>query len=169
MDRNFIASELLEAARDLTAIGERLTRNVDVGRRNVDVHPSNTSFAPAISAKLRKKAVEGLESHNRELDLNPSDLKRVWSAYYSYIDPRANNNKYHYYVVYSFEHLDSDTRYVGWNCSGRIGILERAYDLTLKYGRNFPAYSVNEAKAAIDKHLRVKTRKGYTLEKMTRG
>ena len=185
MDRTYIARELFLAAqelagkqqpslgvlvaRELKAIGQGLTQKVNPGLRNVQKLPSNTSFAPALAAKLKKMACDTIEKQNKDMDINPSDLTRVWSAYFTFMDPVNNNHKYHYYAIYSFEYVDGSTRYVGMNCSGRIGHFERAYDLTLKNGRSYPALSEREAKMAIDKHLKAKTSKGYVLTKMTRG
>ena len=145
---------------------EPMRNDVNVSMRNKEMLDSVTSYAPAISQKMRKKVVGALSEMG--YDVRPNELKREWSTYLTYIDYERNNNKYHYYVVYSFESPDGEELFTGWNCSGRVGIIERAYDLTAKYLRG-PATSLNRAIAACEKHLKTKERKGYERQKMIRG
>jgi hypothetical protein len=61
-----------------------------------------------------------------------------------------------------------ETLYIGANCSGRIGIIERAYDLTK--GRY--TSSMNSAMSATQKHMNKKLRHPktpYSKVRMTRG
>jgi hypothetical protein len=148
------------------AAWEPVRKDVDVRMRNKEVNQSLTSYAPRISTAMRKKAAVGLEREG--FDVNPRALSREWSVYLAYIAPEENANKYHYYVVYSFETPEGTPMYVGWNCSGRIGIIERAYDLTDKYIGG-PTMRLNQAIAACEKHLNTKLRKGYERMKMIRG
>lgn len=145
---------------------EPMRKDIDVRMRNKEVHESLTSFAPSISKKMRVKVTAALKEMG--YDVSPRDLDREWSTYLSYVDYEANNNKYHYYVVYSFETDSGETLYTGWNCSGRIGIIERAYDMTKKF-LGGPVPSLNRAIAACEKHLKTKERKGYQRAKMVRG
>ena len=146
---------------------EPIRRDVDIRMRNKEVKQSLTSYAPALSKKMRIKVVATLAEYGG-VSARPRDLDRRWSSYLVIVDPRANANKYHYYVVYSVENDMGEEVYVGWNCSGRIGIIERAYDLTAKYFGG-PVSSLTKAIAACEKHLRTKERKGYERIKMTRG
>jgi predicted DNA-binding WGR domain protein len=148
------------------AAWEPVRKDVDIRMRNKEVVKSLSSFAPRISASMRKKATTDLLREG--YDVAARSLKREWSQYLAFIDPDQNSNKYHYYVVYSFLDSDGEPMYVGWNCSGRIGIIERAYDLTDKYAGG-PTYRLNQAIAACEKHLNTKKRKGYEPMKMTRG
>ncbi len=141
-------------------------KDVDVGRRNQEMHQSLTSFAPALGKEMKKRMAKSLNQEGYEV--RPNDLTRVWSQYLVYIDEARNNNKYHYYAVYQFTDNDGMTMYVAGNCSGRIGIVERAYDLTQKYLRSYP-YRESSAIAAAEKHLKSKLGKGYERIKMTRG
>jgi hypothetical protein len=161
-------------AKDLTAvpIGEVMNYKVAPNRRVEDKVPDWASFAPAMAKACRKKAMEELKSE-KGWSVSPSQLKREWSAYYTMKDERNNNHKFHYYAVFSFD-WDGETYFVGLNCSGRIGRIERVYDLTLKNGRGMPAYPAADeadAKRCIQPHLKQKTSKskGYELTKMTRG
>jgi hypothetical protein len=197
MNRKYIASELFQAAKEMTGtasksigeivnrelalvardmqavpIGETMNYKVDPHRRTEDKVPDYASFAPVMSAKCRALAVEELKKE-KGWSVNKSQLKREWSAYYTMKDERNNNHKFHYYAIFSFE-WDDETYFVGMNCSGRIGRVERVYDLTLKNGRGYPAYpaaSERDAKGCIEPHMKQKTSKskGYVLTKMTRG
>jgi len=145
---------------------EPVRKDVNLGLRNKEVKKSLSSYAPRISTAMRKKAATDLSREGYDVDAR--SLKREWSQYLAYIDPDMNANKYHYYVVYSFNDAEGEPMYVGWNCSGRIGIIERAYDLTDKYAGG-PTYRLNQAISACEKHLNTKKRKGYEPMKMTRG
>jgi len=155
-----------ESDKKKDAAWEPVRKDVDIRMRNKEVNKSLSSYAPRISAAMRKKAAAMLMREGYDVDAR--SLKREWSQYLAYIDPDMNANKYHYYVVYSFNDADGEPMYVGWNCSGRIGIIERAYDLTDKYAGG-PTYRLNQAIAACEKHLNTKKRKGYELMKMIRG
>jgi len=130
------------------------------------MHDSLTSFAPALSKELKKRIAK--ELNKQGYDVRPNDLTREWSQYLGYQDIENNNNKYHYYAVYAFDGPFGSPLYVAANCSGRIGIVERAYDLTKKYMRG-PAESLARAVDAAEKHLRTKTSKGYEKLRMRRG
>jgi len=145
---------------------EPVRKDVNLGLRNKEVKKSLSSYAPRISTAMRKKAATDLSREGYDVDAR--SLKREWSQYLAYIDLDMNANKYHYYVVYSFNDAEGEPMYVGWNCSGRIGIIERAYDLTDKYAGG-PTYRLNQAIAACEKHLNTKKRKGYEPMKMVRG
>jgi len=155
-----------EGEKNKEAAWEPVRKDVNVGLRNKEVHDSLTSYAPRISASMRKKA--SMELGRQGYDVNPRELNREWSQYLAYIDPEMNNNKYHYYVVYSFKTPTGEQLFTGWNCSGRIGIIERAYDLTEKF-LGGPANSLTRAIAAVEKHLNTKKYKGYSVVKMIRG
>lgn len=141
-------------------------KDIDPGMRTKEVKDSLTSYAPSIGKELRADVVEKLAQQGYEL--RPRDLKKVWSLYLAYVDLEKNNNKYHYYAIYSF--LDSDGRilYVGANCNGRIGYVERTTDLTRKH-LGGPVTSEQAAQRAIDVHMKEKLRKGYKPMPMIRG
>jgi hypothetical protein len=166
-----IAVRLLRLAKQLMAADPKkaewspVRKDVDVGMRNKMMLQSLTSFAPALGKEMKKRMSVSLKKQG--YDVRPNDLKREWSQYLGYIDESNNNNKYHYYAVYSFDTADG-TLYLAGNCSGRIGIVERAYDLTLKYGGG-PSTSERGAVSAAEKHLKPKLRKGYEKVRMTRG
>jgi len=167
MNRQMIATELLRIAKSLTAAPHvPLRRDVDVNKRNTEALSSLTTYAPSLSKKLKNAMSDSLKKQGFDVDGN--DLNRVWSQYLVYIDPANNNNKYHYYGVYSFDDDTGDTLYVAANCSGRIGMIERSFDLTLKNNRG-PAGSEATAQSAAEKHMNPKIRKGYKKVKMTRG
>jgi hypothetical protein len=165
MDRVRIAQRLLELAKELTAAWEPVRKDVDVGRRNVEMKKSLTSFAPKLSKILKERIADDLEA--RGYEVSARDLKREWSQYLTHHDVERNHNKYHYYAVYSFEGPNGEELFVGANCSGRIGIVERAYNLS-KGAKT----SQTAATADCEKHMRKKIshpRTPYTKVKMTRG
>jgi len=168
MDKQKIAGSLLRMARHLMEAREwtPVQKKVDVRMRNREMHDSLTSFAPALGKELKKRIAN--ELNKQGFDVQPNNLNREWSQYLVYQDVDNNNNKYHYYAVYSFDGPNGETLYTAANCSGRIGIVERAYDLTKKFMRG-PAASLARAVDAAEKHLRTKTGKGYEKVKMTRG
>lgn len=167
MDKKKIASRLLSLAKTLIeAEWKSVRKDVDISMRNKEMHQSLSTFAPALSKEMKKRMALSLGKEGYEV--RPNDLTRVWSQYLAYIDIVNNNNKYHYYVVYSFVDPSGMTRYIAGNCSGRIGIVERAYDLTQKYLRQYP-YRENSAIGAAEKHMSEKLRKGYEKVKMVRG
>jgi hypothetical protein len=169
MNRNLVAKELLAIAKSLMADLEGwapVRRDVDVGLRNVEVKESLTSYAPRISALMRKEATNFLA--RQDFRVSPGDLNREWSEYLSLVDPERNANKYHYYVVYSFKDDMGVQRFIALNCSGRIGIVERAYDLTDKYMGGVQS-SLNRAQDAAERHMSTKLSKGYQPVPMVRG
>jgi len=48
-------------------------------------------------------------------------------------DYEKNSNKFHYYAIYELP----ENIFVAVNCSGRIGFIERTYDLTKKMYHDF--------------------------------
>ena len=166
MDSRTVAQELLGLAKELTAEWKPVRRDVDIRKRNQELKQSLTTYAPGLSKELKVKMAQSLQQQGFEV--RPNDLTREWSQYLAYLAPETNNNKYHYYAVYSFFGPNGEELFVAANCSGRIGIIERAYDLTKKYLRG-PATSLASAISAAEKHLKPKIRKGYEKVKMTRG
>ena len=165
--KELIASKLIRLARRIQeAEWKGVRKDVDVGMRNKMMLKSLTSFAPALSKEMKKRMSKALGKEG--YDVRPNDLTREWSQYLAYTDVENNNNKYHYYAVYSFTDETGNEMYIAGNCSGRIGIVERAYDLTQKYLRGYP-YSESQAVNAAMKHLKPKLRKGYEKIRMTRG
>ncbi len=172
MDRELIARRLLEIARGIMAEGaEReaawtpVRKDVNVGLRNEEAWKSLTTFAPGLSKEVRNRITASLQKDGYMI--RESDLKLEWREYLTFVDPEDNHNKYHYYVVYSFP-VTGQPMYVAVNASGRIGIVERAYDLTKKF-QHGPASSLARAIAAAEVHMREKLRKGYEPAPMTRG
>ena len=145
---------------------EPMRKDISLSTRNKDIHQSLSSFAPRISASMKKRASGALLEYG--YDVSPRALKREWSTYLTQVNVEKNTNKYHYYVSYSFEDDTGEILFVGWNCSGRIGIIERAYDLTTKYGSG-PTTSLRGAIWACENHLKIKERNGYDRIKMVRG
>ena len=167
MNERLVAQELLRIAKELVADWTQLERGTSTSQRNTAVLDSLTSFAPKINLRVRQDAASLLARQDfRIRSLN--DLKLEWSEYLVYIDPAMNNNKYHYYVVYSFTDATGVTRFSAFNCSGRIGFVERVYDLTDKFIGG-PATSVNAARHAAEKHMATKLAKGYEPMPMVRG
>lgn len=164
MKKREIAARLMCLAKQLTAEWTTVRKDINVSDRNRTVLKSLTSFAPALGKEMKKRMSKSLAKNGQ--GARPNDLKREWSQYLAYIDPINNNNKYHYYAVYSFEDETGAILHVAGNCSGRIGIVERAYDLTDKYIGAYP-FNVSQATRAAEKHL--KLRKGYEKIRMTRG
>ena len=80
-----------------------------------------TTYAPNL-AKHCKKFV----SNNYDVDFN--DIKALEVKYLMFRDENKNSNKFHYYAIYELP----EDRYVAVNCSGRVGFIERTYDLTDK-------------------------------------
>lgn len=168
MDKTKIAQELVRLAGRILkeADWKSVRKDVDISMRNKEMHDSLSSFAPALSKEMKKRMSMSLNKAG--FDVKPNDLNRVWSQYLAYVDIENNNNKYHYYVVYSFAGPDGLTRYIAGNCSGRIGIVERAYDLTMKFLKYYPTDD-NRAINAAERHMSEKLRKGYEKVKMVRG
>ena len=168
MNRTAVAKELLAIARELIALPwTQLERGTSTSQRNTTVLDSLTSFAPKINLRVRQDAAGLLAQQDfRVQSLN--DLKKEWSEYLVYTDPMQNNNKYHYYVVYSFPDATGVTRYAAFNCSGRIGFVERVYDLTEKF-LGGPTTDLRRAQAAAERHLSTKLSKGYEPMPMVRG
>jgi hypothetical protein len=166
MDKIAIATRLVKLAGMIVADWSPVRRDVDVTQRNREVLDSLTTFAPGLGREMRKRMA--LSLNHDGYDVRPDGLNREWSKYLTYIDWEENNNKYHYYAVYSFAGPDGQTLYVGANCSGRIGIVERAYDLTKKFMRG-PTDSLQQAIRAVEMHMREKIGKGYRPVHMTRG
>lgn len=163
---SFLAQSLVDIAKVFVAKWEPVRRDVDVGMRNKEMLESLTTFAPNMSRILRDFIVKDLSE--QDFDIRPNSLKREWSEYVVYQDQKNNNNKYHYYAVYSFTVDDGQQLFIALNCSGRIGIVERIYDLTLKFNAG-PSESLNVAKNAAMKHLNSKLAKGYKEVKMRVG
>jgi len=167
MDRMAVARELLGVAKDLMA-WIPVRRDVDIGMRNKEMHDSLTSYAPKISSEMRKAAAMSLARQGFQVDSQGRLLKKEWSEYLAIVDPDVNANKYHYYVVFSFEPEPGVARYVAYNCSGRIGIIERAYDLTDKFYHG-AVQTLQHAMQAVNAHMRTKLAKGYEEVPMVRG
>lgn len=168
MNRELVAQELLKIAKDLIALPwTQLERDTGTGLRNKTMLESLTSFAPKINLRVRTDAAQLLEMQDFHI-ASLNDLEKEWSQYLTYFDPVRNNNKYHYYVVYSFEDATGVTRFSAFNCSGRIGFVERVYDLTEKH-LGGPATSLNMAINAAERHMAAKLAKGYEPAPMVRG
>ena len=168
MNKMMVANELLKIARELLAVPwTTLERGVGTSQRNTIVLDDLTSFAPKINIRVRTDAQKYLAKQDFRID-SLNDLKREWSEYLTYRDVIANHVKFHYYVVYSFVDATGVTRYSAYNCSGRIGFVERVYDLTLKY-LGGPADTADRAQRAAEVHMRAKLSKGYQPTPMVRG
>lgn len=168
MNKMLVARELLMIAKELAAMPwTQLDRDTSTSQRNTTVIDSLTSFAPKINLRVRQDAADLLARQDFRIQ-SLNDLKREWSEYLSYTDPMNNNNKYHYYVVYSFVDATGVTRYSAFNCSGRIGFVERVYDLTQKVIGG-PASNLSQAQRAAEVHMRAKLSKGYEPMPMIRG
>jgi hypothetical protein len=70
--------------------------------------------------------------------------------------------------VYSFEDATGVTRFSAFNCSGRIGFVERVFDLTEKFFGS-PATNLSAAIRAAERHMAAKLAKGYEPAPMVRG
>ena len=167
MNRIAVAKELVALAKDLMGYWKPMRKDVDIGMRNKEVKDSLTSYAPTVGKEMRKEAAMSLAKQGYQVDSTGELLKKEWSEYLTIVDPEVNANKYHYYVVFSFE-APEGTVYVAYNCSGRIGIIERSYDLTDKF-LGGPAKNFNMAKNSAMKHMATKIRKGYEPQPMVRG
>lgn len=135
------------------------------GTRNESFIRSLTSFAPKMARYLRELAIEKASDRNRNISV--SSLKKEWSKYLAYTNEMAGqmgSNKFHYYVVYSYD-FNGTKYYVALNCSGKIGYIERGYDLTEKFFGGHVT-DLNSAIAAINKHLKTKLNKGYVQTNM---
>ena len=159
MNRVAVAKELLAVAKLLEADWKSLTDDVNISTRNRDMHQPWSIFAPQLGRELRNQAAQSVAKDGYAVTAN--ELKRVWSTLLTYVDAEANTNKYHYYAIYEFQDGDI-TYYVGMNTSGRIGIMERAYDLTKLY-LGGPARTFVQAQQAVDRHLKTKLAKGYRV------
>jgi hypothetical protein len=168
MDRKVIAREILEVAKMLTADWTPVRQDVNVSMRNKEMHDSLTSYAPKISSEMRKAAAMSLAKQGFQVDSRGVVLTKEWSEYLAFVAPDINSNKYHYYSVFSFEPEPGSKRFVAYNCSGRIGIIEREYDLTLKFYRG-AVDTLQKAMQAVNAHLRTKLAKGYEEVPMIRG
>jgi hypothetical protein len=168
MDRKAIAREILEVAKMLTADWTPVRQDVNISMRNKEMHDSLTSYAPKISSEMRKAAAMSLARQGFNVDSRGELLEKEWSEYLAFVAPDINSNKYHYYVVFSFEPEPGSMRFVAYNCSGRIGIIERAYDLTDKFYRG-AVDTLQKAMQAVNAHLRTKLAKGYEEVPMIRG
>lgn len=168
MNRTAVAKELLAIAKELIALPwTQLERGTSTSQRNTAVLESNASFAPKLNLRIRQDA-QGLLAEQGFRISSRNDLKWEWSEYLVLVDPEMNANKYHYYVVYSYPDATGVTRYSAFNCSGRIGFVERVYDLTQKVMRG-PATSASAAQRAAEVHMRTKLAKGYEPMPMVRG
>ena len=159
MNRVAVAKELVAIAKSIDAEWKSLVEDVDISMRNKEMLRPVAVFAPQLGRELRSQASQLLARDGYAV--TPNELKRVWSTLLTYIDAFGNKNKYHYYGIYEFTDGER-TLYVGMNMSGRIGIFERAYDLTKKV-LNGPARSFAEAKMAVDTHMKTKLRDGYQV------
>lgn len=168
MNRIAVARELVRVAELLTGYWTPVRKDIDIGMRNKEVHDSLSSYAPKIGKEMRKEAALALARQGFNVDSRGELLTKEWSEYLAFIDPEMNANKYHYYVIFSLEAEPGRPVYIGMNCSGRIGIIERSYDLTVKAFRG-PANSLNAAKSAVMRHMSMKLRKGYESMPMVRG
>lgn len=167
MDRKKIAAKLVTLAkRIMEAEWQPLRKDVGTGQRTTTKLDSQSSFAPKMAKKMRVFLANELQDNG--IEVSPNALKLEWREYLTYLDSRRNNNKYHYYVVYSFKDSLGETRYIAGNCNGRIGFIERQTDLTWKNVGEYPL-SESIAVGAVKKHMRPKLRKGYEPTKMTRG
>jgi len=168
MNKKLVAAELLKIARELIALPwQPARRDVDVGLRNYEVKDSLTSYAPTINKIVRTEAAKLLARQDFRIQ-SLNDLKLEWSEYLALVDPMTNANKYHYYVIYSFTDATNVTRYSAFNCSGRIGIVERVYDLTEKF-LGGPVTNMRQAQNAAERHMSTKLAKGYEPVSMVRG
>ena len=168
MDRKMVAAELLRVAKIMLGYWTPVRKDVDIGMRNKEMHDSLTSYAPKIALDIRKEAALALARQGFQVDSQGKLLNKEWSEYLTLVDPDSNHNKYHYYAVFSFEPEPGSTRFVAMNCSGRIGIIERTYDLTMKTMHG-AARTLQEAMRAVNMHLRTKLAKGYEEVPMVRG
>lgn len=149
---------------DINRIAEKLVRQAYIPMRKNDTEQRNkswydmvTTYAPNL-AKNCKKFV----SDNYDVDV--TDIKAVEVKYLMLRDENKNSNKYHYYAIYELP----EDRYVAVNCSGRIGFVERTYDLTEKMFHG-PASSQSQAERAMNAHMRSKLSKGYEFVKLRTG
>lgn len=158
-----VARELVLVAKMLEATPpwESITDNIDVRKRNIEIQKSLTAFAPKLMSMIRKKVAS-------ELGVQSSALKREYSAYLTLIDLERNANKYHYYAIFGRKNEDGQVMYSSWNCSGRIGIVERAYNLTQKALRVTETPKWTDALRAVEAHRKPKERKGYEVTHFVR-
>jgi hypothetical protein len=156
MKRDIIARELIRIARDLSAKPwEPILKRVDVSQRNVSLEESVTSFAPQLARKIKTQVAN-------DLGVSPQELTLEASSYLTFVSQtrETNSNKYHYYAIFGYKE-EGVTKYSSWNCSGRIGIIERAYNLTQKVTGTPETRDWNLAMRAMNKHKDAKLRKGY--------
>lgn len=148
---------------DINKMAEQLVaayvpmRKNDTDERNKSWYDMVTTYAPNL-AKNCKNFVSS------KYDVPVSQLKAVETHYLMFRDELKNSNKFHYYAIYELP----EERYVSVNCSGRIGFIERTYDLTDKALKR-AATSLAEAKKAMDSHRRTKYNKGYVDVKLRQG
>ena len=167
MNKNMVAHELLMVAKELMAIPwTQLDPETSTSERRYSLLDSLTSFAPKMNIRVRHDAIELLSQQDFRI-VSANDLKLEWSEYLVFKDP-PDHNKYHYYVVYSYNDATGVKRYSAFNCSGKVGYVERVYDLTEKY-LGGPALTAARAQDAAEMHMKTKLRKGYEHMSMIRG
>lgn len=143
-------------AQNLVAAFTPMRKN-DTEERNKSWYDMVTTYAPNL-AKNCKNFVSG------KYDVSVSQLKAVETHYLMFRDELKNSNKFHYYAIYELP----ENRFVAVNCSGRIGFIERTYDLTDKAFHR-AGTSLLEAQRAMDAHRRTKYNKGYVDVKLRQG
>lgn len=155
-----VKNELLKLAKMI----EAFKVNPNEKTRGEQRPDSDRSYSPTYAAHIRDMARDAAKKAGYQI--SPSGMKQEWSEYLTYVYQGADrsNNKYHYYAIYSFP-ADGNKLYVGCNCNGGIGEIQRWTDLTDKFAGG-PVETLNEAMSCVNKHLRTKLDKGYKPTKM---
>lgn len=132
-------------------------RKNDTDSRNTSWYDMVTTYAPNLSKNCRNFVANKYE-------VRPNEIKLQQTHYLMYRDEKNNNNKFHYYALYYLP----QGNYVCVNCSGRIGFIERTFDLTKKM---FPNEMCDEYQAlkAMNNHMRSKLNKGYNPIRLRSG
>lgn len=149
---------------DIARMAQKLTREAyspmrkkDTDSRNTSWYDMVTTYAPNLSKNCKNFVAN-------KYDVKASEIKIEQTHYLMYRDESNNNNKFHYYVLFSLP----QGNYVSVNCSGRIGFIERTFDLTKKM---FPNEMCNEYQAlkAMNNHMKSKLNKGYNPIRLRSG
>ena len=152
---------------DIEAMAKRITsayspilKNKETETRNKSCNDMVTSYSPAMAKHLKEFIKNKYNAKTVEILKNETKLLM-------FRDENKNSNKYHYFTIIKFD-KDGEDFYSAVNCSGRIGFIEREYDLTeLVYKK--PAKDLQSAKRVMDSYINKKEQKGYVEIRLRHG
>ena len=140
-----------------------ILKKKETERRNQSWNNMITSYAPFLAKHCREFISDEYDLKNE----NKLELVKNETKFLFFRDVEKNSNKYHYFVIFKFE-KEGEDYFVAVNCSGRVGFIEREYDLTyITYKR--PGKSLQEAKRVIDSYMNKKINKGYEEIRLRQG